>query len=410
MRVLVVNTYHYARGGAEVHALALASALADAGHDVRFFGMHDPRNEPSPDSSYWTPNIDYAELNRSKSPTAAFEVLRRSLYSSDAARRIGALVDDWRPDVAHVHNIHAHLTLSVVVQLHRRGIPVVWTLHDYKLICPNTSLAVRGDVCERCKGGRFMQCTLNRCKKDSMAASFVATLEAEVGKLVDPQKQVARFIAPSAFLMRKFGEFGWDTSKFVHIPNFAPADEVPVARAPVPGRFVYTGRLDRSKGVGTLLEAVGRAPDVSLDIAGEGPIGGEMRALAEAVAPGRVTFHGRVDAARLATLRDAARAVVVPSEWYENSPYAVLEAFTRGCPVVAADIGGLPELIQDGDNGLLFASGDSDDLVRALRRLVDEPGLSERLDEGALGAAQNYRIDEYVDRLMRVYGSSTHRE
>ena len=170
------------------------------------------------------------------------------------------MVDDWRPDVAHLHNIHAHLTLSVRAELHRRGVPVVWTLHDYKLLCPNTSLAVRGAVCERCKPRRFAQCTLNRCKKDSLTASLVATLEAKVGRFIDPWKCVDRFVAPSAFLMSKFREFGRDTSAFTHIPNFAPVDPIAPSRAPVPGRFVYAGRLDRTKGVGRLIEAIGRVP------------------------------------------------------------------------------------------------------------------------------------------------------
>lgn len=405
MRVLIINAYHYARAGAEVHALELASALEDAGHDVRFFGMQDPRNEPSPDSEHWMPHIDFAELNKAKSVGAGARVLRRSIYSREAARRVGAMVDEWRPDVAHLHSIHAHLTLSVPVELHRRGIPVVWTLHDYKLLCPNTSLAVRGVVCERCRGNRFFQCTLNRCKKNSVGASLVATLEAEAGKLIDPQARVDRFIAPSRFLLEKFAEFGWDTTKFVHIPNFASVDSIPIARKPAAGHFAYTGRLDRSKGAWTLVEAIARTAGVTLDIAGEGPLEAELRMLADEAAPGRVTFHGRVGPPTLAALRDASLAVVVPSEVYENSPYAVIEAFSRGCPVVAADIGGLPELVSNESNGLLFAPGDADDLARVLRRLTDDAELQQRLSLGALQTVGRLNVDDYVRRLLALYRS-----
>ena len=403
MRALQVNTYHYRRGGDAVHALAIGEALSEAGHEVRYFGMRHPLNLPSPDESLWMPYIDFAELSQSKSPAAAIRVLRRTLYSREAARRIGRMIDEWRPDVAHLHSIFGHLSLSVLVELNRRGIPVVWTLHDYKLLCPNTHLMLRGAECERCKGNRFMQCTLNRCKKDSLAASLVATLEAEVAEFIGPAGRVDRFIAPSRFLMGKFVEFGWDSGKFEHIPNFAPADDIPIHRAPESGRFAYTGRLDPAKGAGTLIEAVGRTEGATLEVAGEGPLEAELRALADAVAPGRVTFHGRIDQPQLAALRDSSLAVVIPSECHENSPYAMTEAFNRGCPVIAADMGGLPETVADGQNGLLFPSGDAEALAHALHRLMCDGELEGKLEGGARATAATLGIQEYVRRLLAVY-------
>ena len=409
MRILLVNTYHYARGGDSVHALALGSALEDVGHEVRFFGMQHPDNLPSLDSQFWMPHIDFADLDRSKSPRAAMRVLRRSLYSVDAAHRIRRMIEDSRPDIAHLHSIHGHLSLSVLVELHRAGIPVVWTLHDWKLLCPNSTLMVRGIICERCRGGRFWQCTLNRCKKESAAASLVATLEAEVQKVVDVEKDVGCFVVPSRFMLNRFRDFGWDTSKFVHIPNFAPRDGSSTDRSPIAGRFLYAGRLSPEKGVYTLLKAIGGVNGASLDIAGEGPMDGELRAAAHEIAPGRIVFHGRVDSARLASLRDSAMAVVVPSEWYENSPLAVAESLARGCPVVAADIGGLPELVSDGMNGLLFASGDIEGLASALQRLVGDARLGQQLGRGALREADSLGIDEYMRRLQAVYDATCRR-
>jgi glycosyltransferase involved in cell wall biosynthesis len=405
MRVLQVNTYHYPRGGDAVHALALADALTAAGHEVRWFGMQHPENQPSPDSEYWMPYIDFAELSGSRSPRDAFRVLGRTLYSPEAARRIGRMIDAWRPDVAHLHSIHGHVSLSVLVELGRRGIPVVWTLHDYKLLCPDTHLMLRGEECERCKGGRFMQCTLNRCKKGSLPASAVATLEAEVDRFVDPQRRVDRFIAPSCYLMDTFREFGWDTSRFTHLPNFAPVDPIPVRREPRAGRFAYAGRLDRAKGVATLVRAVGAVPGAILAIAGDGPLETDLRALADSAAPGRVTFLGRVGPSDLARLRDGAMAVVIPSECRENSPLTLTEAFARGCPVIAADVGGLPESVTDGENGLLFRSGGVDALACALRRVISDPALEAHMSEGASRSAAGLGIDSYVSRLLDLYCS-----
>jgi len=405
MRILQVNTYHHRRGGADVHALALVDALTAAGHDVRFFGMQHPANVESPDSVYWVPCIDFVELNEAKSVRSAAQVLGRVIYSREAARRIGRMIDEWRPDVAHLHGIHHHLSLSVLVELNRRGIPVVWTVHDYKLLCPNTSLVLRGEACDRCKGGHYMQCTLNRCKKDSRAASLVATIEAYVDAVIDPRNRVDRFIAPSRFLLNKFVEFGWDGDRFEHIPNFAPDDDMPGVRAPVPGRITYIGRLDPLKGIAVAIEAVGRTPDVTLEVAGEGPLEAELRVLADAVAPGRVRFHGRVGPTELVALRDSSIAVVVPSKWNENSPLTVIEALRRGCPVIGSDAAGIAELVNDGDNGLLFAPGDVGALADALDRLVSDPALQERLVHGALATGTTLGVDLYVSRLLGLYRS-----
>jgi glycosyltransferase involved in cell wall biosynthesis len=405
MRILQVNTYHHRRGGADVHALALVDALTEAGHDVRFFGMQHPANIESRDSVYWVPCIDFVELNGAKSVRSAVQVLGRVIYSREAARRIGRMIDEWRPDVAHLHGVHHHLSLSVLVELNRRGIPVVWTVHDYKLLCPNTSLVLRGEACDRCKGGHYMQCTLNRCKKDSRAASLVATVEAYVDAVIDPRNRVDRFIAPSRFLLNRFVEFGWDGELFEHIPNFAPDDDMPGVRAPVPGRIAYIGRLDPLKGIAVAIEAVGRTPGVTLEVAGEGPIEDELHALADTVAPGRVRFHGLVGPASLAELRDSSMAAVVPSKWNENSPLTVIEALRRGCPVIGSDSAGIAELIDDGRNGLLFTPGDADALAGALGRLAGDPILQAHLVEGATESAGTLGADTYVSSLLDLYGS-----
>jgi glycosyltransferase involved in cell wall biosynthesis len=315
------------------------------------------------------------------------------------------MVADWRPDVAHFHSVMGHLSLSVLVELNRLGIPVVWTLHDYKLLCPNTHLTLRGAPCDRCRGGRYVNCLLNRCKKDSAAASLVAMLEAETARFIDPAQRVAAFIAPSRFLLNTFGEFGWDTSNFVHLPNFAPDDDIPVRRSPEGQRFLYVGRLDPEKGVATLLNAVGAAPDVRLDIAGDGPLREELQALARRVAGGRATFHGIIGPGELARLRDRSVATIVPSECHENSPYAVTEAFSRGCPAIAARTGGLPEIVVDEETGLLFEPGDATGLAWSMRRLAGDPGLQTRLSNGARKAADGLGIDEYAPRIVDVYRS-----
>ena len=404
MRILLVNTFHYRRGGAEVHALDLADQLRAAGHEVRFFAMHHPENIPSADSEYWAPEIDYPALNARKTPAAAWRVLSSAIYSRPARSSIARMLDDWKPDVAHLHNIHAHLTPSVIDELKSRGIPVVWTIHDYKLICPAQGFHIRGEICERCKGQRFWECALHSCKR-SRSASLVATLEAEAHRFLHLPERVDAFIAPSDFVRRKFIDFGWPADKFVHMANFANVPIAPEVRASKPGRVLFSGRLTRSKGVVTLVEAMRDLPDARLDIAGEGTVREEI--LATTTAPdwtgGEVNATGWCDAASLSTLIEDATVIAAPSEWYENSPYSVIEAFAHGRPVVATRIGGLPELVVDGVTGLVVEPRSPHELAAALKRILDDPGLWRTLAEGALASAASRNPADYVARLEGLY-------
>ena len=409
LKILFINTYYYRRAGAEVHALDLAEQLRSQGHEVRFFAMRHPENLDSADSRFWMPEIDFRAMNENKSLGNAVRVLTRAIYSFQARRALSRMLSEWRPDVAHIHNLHGHLTPSVVDVLKARGIPVVWTLHDYKLICPNTDLSSHGELCERCKGRRYWQCTLRKCKKNSRAASLVATLEAEAHRLLRLPARVDAFIAPSEFLRRTFVEFGWPADKIIHMPNFNSRPLATNVTMPCERRVLYSGQLVRHKGVMTLLDALAQTPGIRLDIAGEGPLRGEIEArlASRSIDGADVELHGHVDAGTLEQLIDSARFVVVPSEWYENSPYAVIEAFARARPVVASRIGGLPEIVEDGVNGITFDAGSSEQLADASVRLLDDSELWLHLAEGALHTASERSAADYGAALETLYSEVT---
>ncbi len=407
MRILFVNTYYYRRAGAEVHALDLAEHLRRRGHEVRFFAMQHPENLESEDSAYWVPEIDFRSMNDVKSPGNAVRVLSRAIYSRAARRALSRMLSEWRPDVAHVHSLHGHLTPSVIVELNERRIPVVWTLHDYKLLCPNTDLAAHGELCERCKGARYWQCTVHKCKKDSRSASLVATLEAEFHRLLRLPRRVHTFIAPSEFLKQKFIEFGWTSDKIVHMPNFTNHPLATNVSMPNGRRVLYAGQLERIKGVMTLVESLRNARGIRLDVAGAGPLFEDIEAMTAVPswAGAEIVLHGRVGQDVLGSLIDAARLVVVPSEWYENSPYAVIESFAHARPVVASRIGGLPELVTDGANGITFDPGSAEQLSEVTARLLDDPELWSSLAQGALRTAASRDVSEYVLELEKLYSS-----
>jgi glycosyltransferase involved in cell wall biosynthesis len=404
VRILFVNSFHYRRGGAEVHALDLADELRARGHEVRFFSMQHPQNLGSPDAAYWMPEIDYPALNAKKTPANAWRVLTRAIYSYPARRALARMLADWRPDVAHLHNVHAQLTPSVIDELGSQGVPMVWTLHDYKLICPAQGFQTHGEVCERCKGKRFWECTVHSCKR-SRAASVIATLEAEVHRFLHLPSKVDAFIAPSAFLRDKFIEFGWPADKFVHMANFANVSLASGVEMPEGRRVLFLGRLTRSKGVLTLVEAMRHAPDVRLDIAGEGSVRAEILSMIAAAdwAGAEVHADGWAGPDELADLLTRAKVIVTPSEWYENSPYSVIEAFAHARPVVATRIGGLPELVVDGETGLTVAFRAPEQIAAAVARILDDPELWRHMARGALRAAAGRNANDYVVRLEKLY-------
>lgn len=411
MKILMVQTFHFRRGGDSTYMLALTRLLEEHGHEVVHFAMKHPENLPSPWESRFTGEIDFPALLARRTPAAAWKVLTRSIWNPEARRNIAALADETRPDIAHFHNIHGHLTTSIIGPLNDRGIPIVWTCHDCRLVCPNSSFLSRGELCERCLPARYWHVVLRRCKKGSLGASVVAMLTSYWDRMIGVPRRVERFITPSRFVGTKLAEGRIDPARITSIPNFT--DLTPYPGVPEGDYFVYFGRLLYEKGIDTLIRAAGRLPVGRLELVGEGPLQGELEDLARREGGGRVGFRGFRTGDELRRLISGAQFVVVPSRWYENLPFSVMEAMAAGKAVVAADIGGIPEMVEDGVTGLLYPVGDEEALRAALERLIADPAL--RAEMGRRGrekAERLYEREGHYRRIIEVYdevlGSSGH--
>lgn len=377
MRVLLCSNFYYRRGGDCAYLLALQQLLERHGHETAVFSMRHPQNLPCPQEEYFVDYLDYTELNQSRNPAVAAKVLGRSIWSGQAQRNIARLIADWKPDLAHFQNVHAYLTPSILVPLKKAGIPVVWSLHDFKLLCPESHFLSNGRVCEECFGGRFWRCTRNRCKKNSRAASAVASLEAYVHRWRGIGRAVDRFIAPSEFVRHKFVEFGHPASRFAVMPHFL--DGNPVAAAGAGGYGLYAGTLMPFKGVGTLLQALAKVPPHPFHVLGGGEMLDTYRRQAAGLGLSQVVFKGFLAGAELEAELSGAAYAVVPSECYETFSFAAQEPLARGIPVIASDLSALPELVQDGETGLLFPPGDAEALAERIARLSDDAALRDRL-------------------------------
>jgi glycosyltransferase involved in cell wall biosynthesis len=397
VRIVHVHKFLYRRGGAERYMFDVARALKRRRDDVFFFGADCAENVENEYRRYYPPYRDFA------APRVGLGAALSAVWSRTAAERMRAFVDDVKPDVAHFHNIAYHLTPAVVAALARAGVPAVMTLHDYNLLCPNHYFYSRDEPCFRCAEKKYFSCITRRCVKGKFGASAVGYLAHLVARRTGVYRTLARVIVPSAFLGEKVRAAGYDAARVRLLPPAIDIKEEESGRKQ--NYFLYAGRLAPEKGVDVLIQAVGLAgPGVRLKVAGAGPEETNLKELTKGYAADNVEFLGHVDSARLAQLMASARAVVVPSRWPENTPAVVLEAFAAGAAVVAARIGGVPEMVDDGVEGLLFEPGDVRELAERLERLAGDARSARKLGAaGRVRLARDFSFEEHMAQLVEIY-------
>ena len=399
-RLLSINNYHYRRGGSDVVYLEHAALMEELGWKNAFFSMHHPKNFESEWSRYF---VDEIEFGHAYSILDKLAMASKVVYSFEAQKKLRLLLEHYSPDVAHLHCIYHHLSPSIIPELAKTGIPVVMTAHDLKIACPAYKMLNDGGICERCKDGSFLNVLKHRCVRSSASASAVVAVESMLHhKLNTYKKHLSKVVVPSRFFMEKFIEWGWPRDKFVHIPNYVDATRFSPNFEPG-DYFLFFGRLAPEKGVATLLRAAKQA-GMKLKLAGTGPDEQMLRAL-NAELQGDVEFLGYQSGESLHNLIRGSRAVVLPSEWYENAPMSILESYAFGKPVIGANIGGIPEMIEEGQTGWTFESRNVDELAAVLSR-VKAMSDSDVATYGRAGRAMvesQFNRAGYVDATLRMY-------
>ena len=398
MRIAFANNYLYLRGGSERVFFDEISVLEGAGHRVALFSREHASNIPTPYSRYFPSDLRYEGVPVTRKIAAAASLV----YSAQCGRKFGELLEDFRPDLVHGHNIYGRLTTAILDASREKGVPTVMTLHDHKLICPSYLLLSRGAVCERCEGRNFYHCLLERCHKGGVLPSLVYTIEAYRNRFLDKYRGVRYFLCPSAFLKRKHAQYGIPEERLVIVPNFLRIEEY------VPGEeggeyVVYAGRLSEEKGLPTLLRAV-EGLDVPLRIVGDGPMRESLELQVREKGRKNVVFEGYKTGTELADIFRRSLFVVFPSECHENAPMSILEAFAYGKPVIGADIGGVPEMITDGETGFLFPPGDAGALRERIGYLAGRPSLIAAMGRNARRRVEERHTPEkHLARLAEVY-------
>jgi glycosyltransferase involved in cell wall biosynthesis len=395
MRILNAGQNHFIAGGSDRYQMALAELLEGAGHQVIPFASQAARNLPSAWSPWFPQAADFTNPGLTDAA--------RYVYNPDAARRLDALLTKHPVDLAHLHIYYGKLTASILPVLRRHRVPVVQTLHEYKLVCPVYTLQRNGHACRDCAAGRFHHALLNRCNRGSLARSALTTVESYTSAWLGARTQVAQFIATSDFVRRAVVDMGIPAEKVSTVHNFVADDAFlpPVARG---SDVVFAGRIERNKGVFTLLDVAAAMPDVSFVFAGHGTASEEVAASVRERRLANVALRGFLAQPDLRALLAAARVAVVPSEWEEPFGLAVVEAMAAATPVVASRVGGIPEIITDGHDGFLCESGNAEAFCARLAQLLGNETLARTLgDAGRATAQARFSRQAHLAALESVY-------
>ena len=400
MKILMINKFLYPNGGSETYMFKLGDYLAGIGHQVEYFGMeHEGRCVGNRVNAYTT-DMDF----HGGSKLAKLTYPLKTIYSTEARKKIRLVLEDFQPDVCHLNNFNYQLTPSIILEIVKwrkqtgKKCKIVYTAHDYQLVCPNHMCFNPNthEICVRCLGGNFSNCIKGKCIHGSMSKSIVGAAEAYYWKLQGAYKYIDTIICCSNFLKTKLDRNPILAEKTITLHNFI---EKPEEKETEKKDYVlYFGRYSQEKGIKTLIKAAASLPDIQFIFAGSGPFEDEIKNIPNIKNVGFQTGEA------LEKLIREARFSVYPSEWYENCPLSVIESQMYGTPVLGANIGGIPELIDDKVNGELFKSGDAEELSECITNLWMNRDRVKTYTVNCRNVSFD-TVARYTEKLLRIYQS-----
>lgn len=400
MKILAINKFYYRKGGSETHFIDLVELLRKNNHEVIVFSTKNEKNVASQEKDVFIEELEMRLSNFRK----GFNLF----YNYQAIKALRKLIEKEHPEIVHIHNISHHFSLAILKVFKEYNLPVIMTVHDYKLICPNYKLFNQGHICEKCQGGKYYHCTLDKCVKNSYFASLILMLEAYWSSWKKYFDLVDVFIAPSLFMRDKLLENGLNKNKLKYLPNFLKNNFNREDFSDLQNNTKYVlffGRLVEEKGLLLLIKVFGKIKnqEVKLKIAGAGPLEKKINEMiVDLKLDKRIELVGYLEGEKLKTTISNAQFIIVPSIWYENAPYSILEAYALGKAVLGAKIGGISELINDAE--YLFSFHTENELAERIDNLVDK--FQKNKKEGVakkLFLEKNFNEKQYLKRLLEIY-------
>lgn len=390
MKILLSNKFYYRRGGDCVCTINLEKLLKEHGHDIAIFAMQYSENLSTPWNQYFPSEVKFSP------GIGIIETLLRPFGTNEVKKKFTKLLNDFNPNIVHLNNIHTQLSPIIAELAHERGIKVIWTLHDYKLLCPRYDCLRNGvNICEECFTDKHKVLDY-RCMKNSKIASIIAYREAKKWSKEKLDKCTDYFICPSQFMADKMAQGGFDKKKLITLCNFIDTEKCKQdSYEDKEDYYCFIGRLSHEKGVRTLISAANQLP-YKLKIIGGGPLEDELKKEAKE----HIEFVGFKQWNEIKEIAGKARFSVIPSEWYENNPLSVIEAQCLGTPVLGANIGGIPELIEEGVSGMTFESKNMESLKEKIKTMFN---TSFNYSSIAHKAQEKYNAENYYKQIMKLY-------
>lgn len=400
MKILMVNKFLYPNGGSETYMFKLGEELIRQGHQVEYFGMEHPDNCVSNSAGAYTAQMDF----HNSGSIQKLKLSLKTIYSKEARVKIRAVLDSFMPDVVHLNNFNYQITPSIIVEIRKwekeisHRVKIIYTAHDYQLVCPNHMLKNpnTNEICEKCLGGHYMNCTKGRCVHGSLMKSAIGTVEAMYWNARNIYQQIDTVICCSEFIKTKLDTNPIFKNKTVAMHNFI--DDFESVSVDKKNYILYFGRYSEEKGIKTLAEVCRQLPEISFIFAGKGPLENELENISN------IENVGFKSGDELFKLIREASASVYPSECYENCPFSVMESISMGTPVIGADIGGIPELIDDGKTGILFPAADKTALKNAILSLHSDKSFTDKMTANCK-KTHFYTLSSYTDKLLKIYGA-----
>lgn len=398
MKILLVNKFHYLKGGSEKYYFDLAKLLQEHGHEVAFFTMKDEKNIKTDCKEYFVENSDM----NSKNPLKAFDII----YSRKNKKVMEKALDEFKPDIVHLNNFQRQLSASIIKPIKKRNIPIVFTAHDLQAICPAiVMLDNEKNICEKCLRGKYVNCIKGKCVKNSGLKSILGAVE---GKYYRWKKiysrKIDKIIAPSEFYKLKLIQDGITENKIEALHNFINIEDYNVTIEDE-GYALYYGRIIKEKGVLNLIKAFKNIKNSKLYIAGDGPdIEKVKKYIHENNMEDTVKLLGYLNSSQVKEYVRKARFIVVPSIWYENCPYSVLETLAMGKPIIGSNLGGIPELVKENETGLIYKYNSVKELEEKMNDLLNNKEKAVQFGKNAKEIAKKiFSKDEYYDKIIKIY-------
>ena len=398
MKILLVNKFHYLKGGSEKYYFELAELLRKNGHEVAFFSMQNEKNIKTNCKEYFTENFELNSNNKLK----AVDII----YSRENKRKMKEVLENFKPDIVHLNNFQRQLSASIIDAIKEKNIPIVFTAHDLQSICPNkTMLDNEKKICQQCIQGNYFNCIKKRCIEGSRLKSSLGAIEAQYYKMKNIYiEKINKIITPSEFYKKQLIKSGISENKIIPMHNFIDINQYNLETEDN-GYALYLGRLSEEKGIINLINAFGRIKQGQLHIAGEGPeIGKIKQFIKENNLQDKVKLLGFLNEDEIKESIRKCRFVVIPSIWYDNCPYSVMETLVIGKPVIGSDMGGIPELVKNNENGLIFKHNSIEDLTDKMKILFRNTELVKKFSENARNISiKLYSKENYYKKIVEVY-------